>query len=41
MTDPTHHPHARHEAEARQIVEASNSHLRSYVRRRMMERWLS
>jgi|RhiMetdeSRZDD1v2_1073273.scaffolds.fasta_scaffold92086_4 hypothetical protein len=31
----------RSEAEAREIVEASNSHVRAYVRRGMMERWLS
>jgi hypothetical protein len=30
----------RFEAEAREIVEASNSHVRAYVRRGMMERWL-
>jgi len=31
----------RCEAEAREIVQASNSHLHAYVRRGIMERWLS
>jgi len=33
--------HKRPEAEARDIVEASNSHVRAFIRRGMMERWLS
>jgi hypothetical protein len=33
--------HKRSETEAREIVEASNSHLRAYIRRGMMERWLT
>ena len=31
----------RSEAEARDIVAASNSHVRAYVRRGIMERWLT
>jgi hypothetical protein len=39
-----HRPNAlqqRFEADARDIVEASNSHVRAYVRRGIMERWLT
>jgi hypothetical protein len=31
----------RSQAQAREIVEASNTHLRAYVRRGIMERWLT
>ena len=31
----------RSEAQAREIVEASNAHVRAYVRRGIMERWLT
>jgi len=33
--------HDRSEVEARDIVEASHSHVRAYVRRGIMERWLT